>query len=657
MKKNQWTFTDELGSFSMNNPESINELYFPLCNELGLMSSITPVLHGDMKQNQHNFMLLPTSLEDLHNSKASRNFWLYVEDKGPWSVSGNSAMAHTNRFDSEQLTNRKVDAGLLWHQVTYTDTNIGIESKILNFIPVDNKVEIMKVTITNISKDPLILTPTSAIPIYGRSADNIRDHRHVTSLVNRTTVSSNGISMQPVILFDETGHKYNHVRYFVYGSDETGAGPIGVFPTVEDFIGSKGDLEWPEAVVTNKTATDMSDVIIEGKETVAALRFEPVTLAPSKSIDYIIVMGIGTDTDNMNDIFELYNSSTKVAQALQKNKDHWIAQATKVTVESGLSGFSNWLKWVEVQPVFRKIFGCSFLPSHDYGKGGRGWRDLWQDCLSLTLLQPEEVESLLINNYGGVRIDGTNATIIGNEPGEFIADRNNIPRVWMDHGSWPYLTTKLYIDQSGDMEILLKEQTYFRDSQIKRAREKDDEWSPNQGRFLKDRSGLIYSGSVIEHILVQHLTSFFNVGEHNIIRLEGADWNDTLDMARERGESTAFTALYGSNLLSIAKLLRDFRDSASVQNLMLFEELAILLDSSNDKSDYNDIDYKHALLDTYFDSVSVSLSGTKHTVPIDRIIDDLEAKGSWIITHLREQEYMTTSQGDGFYNGYYNNDG
>ena len=49
---------------------------------------------------------------------------------------------------------------------------------------------------------------------------------------------------------------------------------------------------------------------------------------------------------------------------------------------------------------------------------------------------------MIVNNYGGVRIDGTNATIIGNEPHEFIADRNNITRVWMDHAFWPFVTHK-----------------------------------------------------------------------------------------------------------------------------------------------------------------------------------------------------------------------
>ena len=70
------------------------------------------------------------------------------------------------------------------------------------------------------------------------------------------------------------------------------------------------------------------------------------------------------------------------------------------------------MKWVSFQPFLRRLFGCSFLPHHDYGRGGRGWRDLWQDCLSLLLMNPQNVGAMIEKNYGGVRIDGTNATII-----------------------------------------------------------------------------------------------------------------------------------------------------------------------------------------------------------------------------------------------------
>ena len=44
-------------------------------------------------------------------------------------------------------------------------------------------------------------------------------------------------------------------------------------------------------------------------------------------------------------------------------------------------------------------------------------------------MNPDGVREMLLNNFQGVRIDGTNATIIGSKEGTFIADRNQITRV------------------------------------------------------------------------------------------------------------------------------------------------------------------------------------------------------------------------------------
>ncbi len=62
-------------------------------------------------------------------------------------------------------------------------------------------------------------------------------------------------------------------------------------------------------------------------------------------------------------------------------------------------------------------------------------------------MDPSGVGEMIKANFGGVRVDGTNATIIGDGLGNFIADRNGIARVWMDHAVWPLMTLKLYIDR------------------------------------------------------------------------------------------------------------------------------------------------------------------------------------------------------------------
>ena len=64
--------------------------------------------------------------------------------------------------------------------------------------------------------------------------------------------------------------------------------------------------------------------------------------------------------------------------------------------------------------------------------------------------------------------------------------------------------------------------------------EKDNKWRPVEGSHQNRDSGHEYQGSILEHILLEHLTQFYDVGRHNHMRLRGADWNDALDMAKER---------------------------------------------------------------------------------------------------------------------------
>ena len=209
---------------------------------------------------------------------------------------------------------------------------------------------------------------------------------------------------------------------------------------------------------------------VDGYEAIGALRFADVTLAPGEARSYVLVMavlpegveGAGIEPSGSlvgereqpaeasipeDELIQRYGSTARVAEWLDRTRAQWQARVAPLAFHTADPRFNGWLKWVSVQPFLRRLFGNSFLPYHDYGRGGRGWRDLWQDCLALLMLEPEPVHDLLFSSFAGVRMDGSNATIIGSRQGEFLADRNNIPRVWMDHGAWPYLTTRLYIDQ------------------------------------------------------------------------------------------------------------------------------------------------------------------------------------------------------------------
>lgn len=654
-----WQFTGQNGEFSLEQPDRSSFLYFPLVNEGGMMSSVTPQLHGQVTSGHNTFLTPPLSVEDLHNSRASRNFWVYIDGKGAWSAAGNSARQHAEAY-SETADDSLLEAGLLWHKVTRENRQLGIKAEVTSLVPGGNdKVELMKVVLTNTGAGEIFITPTAAIPLYARSADDLRDHRHVTSLLNRIYTLDYGVEVQPALSFDERGHRVNHTSYGVFGAEEEGAPPVGFFPVQEEFIGEGGSLDWPGAVVWNAEPQPGRDGALhsEGYEALGGIRFASAALLPGQSRSYVVVMAIGSDRIDMEVLMGKYGSAAAFDAELAANKQFWADKVNTVSFHTGDDSADQWMKWVTLQPVLRRLYGNSFLPYHDYGRGGRGWRDLWQDCLALLIMEPEDVRSLLLNNYAGVRIDGSNATIIGQHPGEFIADRNNIPRVWMDHGAWPFMTTLLYLNQSGDLDFLLQEQTYFRDSFMSRCRERDSSWEPAAGSSLRTSSGDVYTGTILEHILLQNLVPFFNVGEHNNIMLEGADWNDGLDMAAQRGESVTFTAFYGDNLYELSELLRTLQDRTGSGTLELAEEMLLLLDSLGESVDYASVSAKQERLNRYYAAAPNRVSGIRAVLELGQVADDLARKAEWIFSHLRSNEWVESVHGGGWFNGYYNNDG
>lgn len=637
MKDRLWKFTSDDGSFVFPSAHTVGALYLPLANEL-LMSSITPTLHGDIKTDQDHFLLEPVSRIDLVNSRVSRNFWVYRSPELIWSAAGVSKDRRLARKDRVTLK-----GGLLWQEVERTNRSAGLRSEILSFVPSGNlPFEVMRVRLTNISRSRVTITPTAAIPLYARGAHSIRDHRHVTSLLQRVILSRYGVCACPTLHFDESGHRPNKTLYCVMGWDELGRPPEYIYPTQEMFCGCSGDLEQPEAVYGN-LPPDTSP--IQGREAMGGLRFSRRELKPGQSISYVVLMGITDDRKVIERARRALGTLDKVHAAWQETRAHWLAIARSIRIETHDRDLDNWFHWVAVQPALRRIYGCSFLPDFDYGKGGRGWRDLWQDCLGLILSDPHPVRRLLLNNFSGVRIDGTNATIIGKDPGEFISDRNNIPRVWMDHGVWPLFTLDLYLQETGDSGILFEKTGYFADRYLHRSKVIDDTRSHRHRMRLLTRSGRPYLGSIIEHLLVQHLTAFFRVGEHNRLLLEGADWNDGLDMASHRGESVAFSCFYASNL----RLLADILEKSAPSTIEIARELDLLLK----RCDYGSIMAKRRLLDGYFKKVQPRISGATVKVSTAKIIKDLRAKASWMLSSIRKSEWLE----EGFFNGYYDDRG
>ena len=642
-----YQFEDTQGTFHLKKAENISYLYFPIAGEAGLKSSFTPNLGGDAKIDQNTFLLEPVSAENLVNNRNSRNFWCNVKGIGSWSLTGHSAEELSKKF-TEMQDDSEVIAGFMWQKTTRESKKYQLRGEILSFIPVDKNVEIMLVTITNTGRMAQTVTPTAAIPLYGRSADNIRDHRHVTSLLHRIETTDTGVLVTPTLSFDERGHQVNHMTYYCVGWSGNGEKPVDFYPTAEDFVGEGGNFERPYAIVKNAEGVK-AGTKIEGLEAVGGLHFSEITLEPEEECSYLIFTGITEDIQEIRNLSKTYTTREKVLEELEKTKAYW-QEKVNVAYHTGDSDFNQFMHWVSFQPILRRIYGCSFLPHHDYGKGGRGWRDLWQDCLALLIMEPSVVRQMIVDNYGGVRIDGTNATIIGNRQGEFIADRNNIARVWMDHAFWPFVTTQLYMDQTGDMNVLFEKIPYFKDLQTKRGTAHDEKWSSAYGENQKTESGEIYYGTVLEHILLENLCAFYDVGEHNEMKLHGADWNDAMDMAWENGESVAFTCAYAGNMKNIAEYLRKLQEKEMFDRIEVAEEMEILF--TGDRELYESPEKKQQLLRQYTEKCAHDISGNTIVIRLDQLSRNLDEKADWMMENIRRREWVKDGE-NGWFNGYY----
>jgi len=627
-----YDFIDKKGTFSIKDPKKYG-FYFPLTDKDGkLLSSISPNLSGDIKADNSRFLTPPASIEDLRtNLLCRRDFFIRTKEQ-------------TIRLSKAR--NDKLEAGFLYHKITKKINSLDI--KILNFIPYNLPVEIMQVEITNKSARPVKFIPTSFIPLYGRSAENIRDHRHVSSLLNRLYLNKYGIFLKPTMIFDEKGHKENRTSYFCLGFEGSSIPPIGQFPTLDYFCGSH-DLISPEAIEKDKPPSKVKRSEFDGKEALASFRFKTKTLKKNQTASYFLIMGLDSSgaKDPIKKVmrnFSKINSPWKIEKYFTATKKYWLRYLNQTDFDFSDKNFNNWLMWVKLQPTLRKLFGCSFLPHFDYGKGGRGWRDLWQDALTLTFTEPDKAKRLILDSFAGVRIDGSNATIITKD-NKLISDRNQISRVWADHGIWPYLTLKSYINKTSDLNILTRDITYFKDHLLKRAKQIDTDFNQTD-YLLRTKAGQIYKGSVLEHILIQHLSSFFNVGKHNTLRLENADWNDGLDMAAKEGESVAFSFMYAHNLGNLCFFLKNLK----TDTVFLAEELLLLLDKIHNPINYNNFKDKQKRLD-YFLEKTKRISGKKRKVKIENLIFDLEQKSSHLSDWLRKKEWLKI----GFFNGYYDN--
>ena len=296
-------------------------------------------LGGDSKTGQDTFLLEPVSSENLHNNKSSRNFWVKMKSGDIWSATGKSGAQQAEKFTADK-EKTVLEAGIMWHRIIRESNKYGLSSEITTFVPnTEDQIELTMVTLNNTGNENIELIPIAATPIYGRSADNIRDHRNVTSMLHRIKTVDNGVVVSPTLAFDERGHNVNTEVYGVFGRGN-GKLPVGFIPIAEDFIGEGGDYENPKALYEKEIQCMPAGEEINGWEAMGAIVFEEICLKPGEKAVYIIALGYGKDSKKLPQIADLYLTEESFSYHLNKTKTYW-TDKVNISYQSGNKNFDN----------------------------------------------------------------------------------------------------------------------------------------------------------------------------------------------------------------------------------------------------------------------------------------------------------------------------
>ena len=117
----------------------------------------------------------------------------------------------------------------------------------------------------------------------------------------------------------------------------------------------------------------------------------------------------------------------------------------------------------------------------------------------------------------------------------------------------------------------------------------DTNWKKEDGNSQKTKDGGCYTGTILEHLLLENLICSLNIGKHGNIKLEDGDWNDQLDMAPDKGETIPFTAFYGKNMCDIADLLEIQIEKEDRKTISVFEEMEVLLEGLKEKEPQKEV--------------------------------------------------------------------
>ena len=428
---------------------------------------------------------------------------------------------------------------------TYLSEIYGLRTEIKIFIPQNENVVVQEVVITNLTDAD---KQVDLIPVV--------EYTHPDALKQLNNADWVPQTMQSYLYKEENEFKVLTQAPFMNKANQRNYFTTNVTVSSFDtdrrvFLGDAGYGSW--ASPRNLQEEELSNSLAFRGDNIAALMLHLGDIPAGEGRKVVVLLGQAENLKQALPVIHRFREPEEVEGAFLKLNSYWELVLSVAQVSTPDANMNRMLNIHNPRQCAITLNWSRYLSLYQLGFGARGIgvRDSSQDVMGALGGSPERSKRLLIQlmkvqKRNGSAMHQFNPLTMVGTMGE-SASKEDRPRYYGDDHLWCVLAVVAYLKETGDINFLKKEISFY---------DKDKDEKP------------IETGTVWEHLKRAINFTHDNTGRHGFPLLGFADWNDTVNLPR--GAESLFTAhLYGwalKELIALAdwlgkeKIVKNFRE-------------------------------------------------------------------------------------------------
>ena len=496
----------------------------------------------------------------------------------------------------------------------------GIEQTATYFVPQNEPLKIIKLTLRNIGKKARRL----AVTYYLEWVLGVNRAQTAPFIVTEIDAKSGALVARNVYQ-DDFREQFGFLQIFT-GESATERSWTG---DRAEFIGRNGSLSRPKGLARESLSKRTGC----GYHTCGAMQVK-INLAAHQEQTLTIIIGSAKSQTEMNGYLETYQETKRVETAYQEVQDSWdelLGQVQVDTPDSGLNLLLN--RWLLYQTLACRLWARSAF----YQSGGAyGFRDQLQDSLALLHTQPELTKEQILKHAAHQFQEGDVQHWWHDETGHGIRTRFSDDLLWL-----PYAALR-YIEHTGETGLWQEEAPFLEDEPL--------------AEFEMEHYGLTKisaeCGSLYEHCL-RALDRSLQFGSHGLPLMGGGDWNDGMNKvgAQGQGESVWLGWFLYTILQGMIPVCLERGDSVKVKT---YRRAAAALREALDSSGWDGAWYRRAYTDNgeplgsimnsecQIDCIAQAWSVISGAAPLERAVVAMDSLDQRLVSREDALHYLLT---------------